>query len=111
MRAVEPLAAVDAKPNRTVDFSVGVSLRRGLDFLVNGETHHHDQPARVGEPQVWDIVNSSRMDHPFQLRGFYFQVLSINGKPPAFRSREDVVNLPARSTVRIAWMPEDRSGN
>ena len=111
LRTIEPLAVADAKPNRTVDFSVGVSLRRGLDFLVNNEMHHHDQPVRVGELQVWDIVNSSRMDHPFHLHGFFFQVLSIDGTPPAFRSWEDVVNLPPRSTVRIAWMPEDRPGS
>lgn len=51
------------------------------------------------------------MDHPFHLHGFFFQVLSIDGKSPAFRSWEDVVNLPPRSTVRIAWMPEDRPGS
>ncbi len=111
LRIIEPLADADAKPNRTVKFSVGVSLRRGLDFKVNDELHHHDQPVKVGELQVWDIVNASRMDHPFHLHGFFFQVLSIDGKPPAFRSWEDVVNLPPRSTVRIAWMPDDRPGN
>ena len=111
LRAIEPLAASDATPNRTVNFSVGVSLRRGLDFLVNKEMHHQDQPVKVGELQVWDVVNSSFMDHPFHLHGFFFQVLSINGKAPAFRSWEDVVNLPPRTTVRIAWMPEDRPGS
>jgi FtsP/CotA-like multicopper oxidase with cupredoxin domain len=110
LRTIEPLADANAQPSRTVNFSVGVSLRRGLDFLVNKEMHHHDQPVRVGELQVWDVVNSSLMDHPFHLHGFFFQVLSINGKPPAFRSWEDVVNLPPRTTVRIAWMPEDRPG-
>jgi FtsP/CotA-like multicopper oxidase with cupredoxin domain len=111
LRTIEPLAAAGATPNRTVKFSVGMSLRRGLDFLVNGEMHHHDQPVKVGELQVWDVVNASLMDHPFHLHGFFFQVLSINGKAPAFRSWEDVVNLPPRSTVRIAWMPEDRPGS
>ena len=33
------------------------------------------------------------MDHPFQLHGFFFEVLAIDGKKPAFRSLEDVVNL------------------
>lgn len=111
LRTIEPLAGADATPNRTVKFSVGMSLRRGLDFLVNGEMHHHDQPVKVGELQVWDVVNASLMDHPFHLHGFFFQVLSINGKAPQFRSWEDVVNLPPRSTVRIAWMPEDRPGS
>ena len=111
LRTIEPLIGADAKPNRTVTFKVGLSLRRGLDFLVNGEMHHNDQPVKVGELQVWDVVNASLMDHPFHLHGFFFQVLSINGKAPAFRSWEDVVNLPPRSTVRIAWMPEDRPGS
>ncbi|HEV7241309.1 MAG TPA: multicopper oxidase family protein [Thermoanaerobaculia bacterium] len=111
LRTIAPLVDGDATPNRTVTFKVGMSLRRGLDFLVNGEMHHNDQPVKVGELQVWDVVNASLMDHPFHLHGFFFQVLSINGKAPAFRSWEDVVNLPPRSTVRIAWMPEDRPGS
>jgi len=110
LRTIEPLAGADATPNRNVKFSVGLSLRRGLDFLVNDEMHHTDRPVKVGELQVWDVVNASLMDHPFHLHGFFFQVLSINGEAPAFRSWEDVVNLPPRSTVRIAWMPEDRPG-
>jgi FtsP/CotA-like multicopper oxidase with cupredoxin domain len=111
LRTIEPLIGADATPTRTVNFSVGLSLSRGLDFRVNGETHHHDKPVKVGELQVWDVVNRSLMDHPFHLHGFFFQVLSINGKAPQFRSWEDVVNLPPRSTVRIAWMPEDRPGS
>lgn len=110
LRTIVPLADADATPNRTVKFRVGLSFRRGLDFLVNDEMHHEDGPVKVGELQIWDVVNVSMMDHPFHLHGFFFQVLSINGKPPAFRSWEDVVNLPPRSTVRIAWMPEDRPG-
>ena len=111
LRTIESLVGADATPNRTVRFSVGMNLRSGLDFRINGETHHHDRPVKVGELQVWDVVNASLMDHPFHLHGFFFQVLSINGKAPAFRSWEDVVNLPPRSTVRIAWMPEDRPGS
>jgi FtsP/CotA-like multicopper oxidase with cupredoxin domain len=111
LRTIAPLVSGDVKPNRTVKFSVGMSLRRGLDFRVNGETHHQDAQVKVGEMQVWDVVNSSLMDHPFHLHGFFFQVLSVNGQAPAFRSWEDVVNLPPRSTVRIAWMPDDRPGS
>jgi FtsP/CotA-like multicopper oxidase with cupredoxin domain len=111
LRTIVPLAPADAKPDRKVEFKVWPSLRNGLDFLVNGETHHDDKPVKVGELQVWDVVNASLMDHPFHLHGFFFQVLSIDGKEPAFRSWEDVVNLPPRSTVRIAWMPEDRPGS
>jgi FtsP/CotA-like multicopper oxidase with cupredoxin domain len=43
------------------------------------------------------------------LDGFFFQVLEVNGKPPAFLSWEDT-NIPARGRVRIAWLPDDRTG-
>jgi FtsP/CotA-like multicopper oxidase with cupredoxin domain len=111
LRTIAPLAASSATPTRTVDFGIKVSLRRGIDFVINKEMHHRDAPVKVGELQVWDVVNSTLMDHPFHLHGFFFQVLAVNGKPPAWRSWEDVVNLPPRSTTRIAWMPDDRPGS
>jgi FtsP/CotA-like multicopper oxidase with cupredoxin domain len=82
-----------------------------MDFVINKEMHHQDAPVRVGELQIWDVVNSTLMDHPFHLHGFFFQVLAVNGNPPAFRSWEDVTNLPPKSTTRIAWMPDDRPGS
>jgi FtsP/CotA-like multicopper oxidase with cupredoxin domain len=111
LREIAPLVTGGASVTRTVKLGFKMSLRRGLDFVVNGERHHHDQPVKVGELQVWDIVNATRMDHPFHLHGFFFQVLEINGKKPAWRSLEDVINVPPQATVRIAWHPDDRPGS
>jgi FtsP/CotA-like multicopper oxidase with cupredoxin domain len=111
LRTIAPLATDSGSPTRTVDFGVKHHLISEPEFLVNNETHHRDAPVKVGELQIWDIVNSSHMDHPFHLHGFFFQVLAVNGKPPAWRSWEDVVNLPPQSTTRIAWMPDDRPGS
>jgi FtsP/CotA-like multicopper oxidase with cupredoxin domain len=111
MRHIEPLAHQDALPSRKIKFSVGLSLKNGIDFLVNGETHASDKPAKVGELQVWEVSNTSLMDHPFHLHGFFFQVLETNGKAPAFISWKDTINLPPRSKVKIAWMPDDRPGS
>jgi FtsP/CotA-like multicopper oxidase with cupredoxin domain len=111
LRDIAPLVTGDAKVTRTVTLGFKLSLRRGLDFVVNGERHHHDEPVKVGELQVWDVVNATRMDHPFHLHGFFFQVLEINGKKPEWRSLEDVVNVPPQATVRIAWYPDDRPGS
>ena len=110
LRTIEPIVTGPVTPTRTVRLTAGVNLRQGLDFRVNGERHHHDAPVKVGELQVWDVVNVTMMDHPFHLHGFFFQVLEVNGEAPAWRSWEDVVNVPPRSTVRIAWMPDDRPG-
>jgi FtsP/CotA-like multicopper oxidase with cupredoxin domain len=108
LREIAPLVTEGAKVTRTVTLGFKLSLRRGLDFVVNGERHHHDQPVKVGELQVWDVVNATMMDHPFHLHGFFFQVLAINGKKPEWRSMEDVINVPPKGTVRIAWYPDDR---
>ena len=111
LRSIAPLASADATPNRTVTLGVKFNWRRLVDFVVNKEPHHHDKPVKAGELQIWDIVNATMMDHPFHLHGFFFQVLSVNGKPPAWRSWEDVVNIPPKATVRIAWLPDDRPGS
>ena len=81
-----------------------------MDFVVNKERHHRDEPVKIGKLQVWDVINDTMMDHPFHLHGFFFQVVEEDGKPPAFRSWEDTVNIPPKGRVRIAWMPDEREG-
>lgn len=110
LRTIEPLALQDAGVNRTVKLSVGPSLKEGLSFLVNGKTHVDDKPVMVGKLQVWEVVNSSLMDHPFHLHGFFFQVIEENGHAPAYRAWKDTYNLTPRSKIKIAWMPDNRPG-
>jgi FtsP/CotA-like multicopper oxidase with cupredoxin domain len=109
--SIVPLAPFDAEPTRRVRFGGRRNAAGEVEFLVNGETHLDDQPVRVGELQVWEIMNATKLDHPFHLHGFFFQVLSENGGPPAFRSWEDTYNVRAGGRVTIAWMPDDRPGN
>ena len=110
LRDIEPLVTGTASPTREVHLGFKLSARRGVNFTINQELHHRDQPVRVGELQVWDVVNDTMMDHPFHLHGFFFQVLDVNGEPPAFLSWEDTVNIPPKARVRIAWLPDDRPG-
>lgn len=111
LRTIIPLAAENAAVTRKVKLSVGPSWKRGIDFLVNNELHHHDKPVRVDELQVWEVSNTSRMDHPFHLHGFFFQVLQVNGIAPQYIAWKDTVNLPPRSKVKIAWIPDNRPGS
>jgi FtsP/CotA-like multicopper oxidase with cupredoxin domain len=110
LRDIAPLVTSTAAPTREVHLGVKMSLKHGVDFVVNDESHHRDRPVKVGELQVWDIINDTLMDHPFHLHGFFFQVVEVNGEPPSFRSWEDTVNVPPKGRVRIAWMPDDRPG-
>jgi FtsP/CotA-like multicopper oxidase with cupredoxin domain len=110
LRTIEPLAPADATPTREVRLGGRMSFRNFVDFTIDGTPHHHAEPVRVGELQVWDVVNETPIDHPFHLHGFFFQVLAINGIAPAYRSLEDTVNVPRKARVRIAWLPDDRPG-
>jgi len=82
----------------------------GHDWLINGQTHHQDAPVKVGELQIWDIVNETGMDHPFHLHGFFFQVVAVDGKPTVPAVWEDTVNVVARGKLTIAFRADDRPG-
>jgi FtsP/CotA-like multicopper oxidase with cupredoxin domain len=110
LRSIEPLVAGEVAPNRTVHLQGRPSLH-GVDWRIDGHAHHQAEPVRVGDLQVWEVVNQTKMDHPFHLHGFFFQVLEVNGAPPPFRSWEDTINVPAQGQVRIAWLPDDRPGS
>jgi FtsP/CotA-like multicopper oxidase with cupredoxin domain len=110
LRHIQPLVTGPVTPTREVRLGFRLSAKHGVDFTINKELHHRAESCSVGELQVWDIVNKSPVDHPFHLHGFFFQVLEVNGKPPAFLSWEDTVNVPAMGRVRIAWVPDDRPG-
>lgn len=110
LREILPLASNDTPVNRRVKFSVGGSLSNGVEFLVNNTLHNHDKPVMVGDLQVWEISNTSLMDHPFHLHGFFFQVLEVNGQAAEYLAWKDTVNLAPKSKVKIAWLPDNRPG-
>ena len=100
LREIEPLVDSSASPTRTID----------MKALMHGGHHQRGEPVRVGDLQVWDLINETGQDHPFHLHGFFFQVVTEDGKPRSFSSWEDTVNVPSNGQVRIAWLPDDRPG-
>src|SRR5512146_1616855 len=58
---IAPLVTGTPSVTRTVKLGFKPSLRRGFDFVIDGERHHHDEPVNVGELQVWDVVNTTMM--------------------------------------------------
>ena len=110
MRSIDSLAPQDAPVTRKIRLSVDPSMKRGIDFRVNSQLHAIDKPVLVGELQIWEVSNTSLMDHPFHLHGFFFQVLEIDGKAPQYRSWKDTINLGPRSKAKIAWLPDNRPG-
>ena len=97
---------IDALVSRAAAATRTVSMKA----LMHGGLHQRDEPVRVGELQVWDLVNETGQDHPFHLHGFFFQVLEENGRPQSVLSWKDTVNVARKGNVRIAWLPDDRPG-
>jgi FtsP/CotA-like multicopper oxidase with cupredoxin domain len=110
LRKIEPLAPQEAQVTRKIKLSVDPRIRDQKDFRINDGVHVNDKPVMVGELQIWEVSNTSRMDHPFHLHGFFFQVIEENGKATAYKAWKDTVNLAPKSTIKIAWMPDNRPG-
>lgn len=110
LRRIEPLTTADAAVTHTIKLHGKRSWKNGVDFTINDEMHLHDHPVKVGDLQVWEITNPSMLDHPFHLHGFFFQVLEVNGQPPAFQAWKDTYNVPRKGSIKIAWMPDNRPG-
>ncbi|CAN5655152.1 hypothetical protein BH11BAC1_BH11BAC1_25780 [soil metagenome] len=110
LRSIEPLAKQDAEITRKVKLAVGPSLKDGMNFLVNGDMHVNDKPVRVGDLQIWEVSNTSLMDHPFHLHGYFFQVIESDGVAPGYIAWKDTINLKPRSKTKIAWIPDNRPG-
>lgn len=112
LRTIEPLATEGLSVAQTLRLSETM-VGNDMVFMINGKAWP-DVPAiaaTVGETQVWDVINTVPMDHPFHLHGFFFQVLSVNGVPPATLEWKDTVNVPANATVRFAVKYDDRPGS
>jgi FtsP/CotA-like multicopper oxidase with cupredoxin domain len=75
----------------------------GEQWFVNGEQYPDVtvEELALGEAAVVELRNLSPTEHPFHLHGHAFEVLSVDGVPPAARRIEDTVNVPIRSVVRV----------
>ena len=100
LRQIDPLVEADAEPTRTIS----------LKALMHEGHHQRAEPVRVGELQVWELVNETGQDHPFHIHGFFFQVVQENGRTPPDVAWKDTVNVPRKSQTTIAWLPDDRPG-
>lgn len=96
--------------------------RREVRFspmLINGKPfHHHHQgghvaatfEVRAGAREIWTVHNDDVMNHPFHLHTWHFDILSVNGRPPAIVAIRDMLNLSPGDAARIGIHFADFSG-
>ena len=80
----------------------------GMAFLINGKTfdmHRVDIRPKVGDVELWEIVNPTDMDHPFHVHGAQFQIVEFEDargvRKPPYRAWKDVVNVRPGETARF----------
>jgi len=85
----------------------------GRAFSINGRSFDHervDVRARLGDVEIWEIVNGTGMDHPMHLHTYPFQVLSRNGTRESRTAWKDVVNVETQGRVELAVPLSDFGG-
>ncbi|OLT00472.1 copper oxidase [Pseudonocardia sp. CNS-004] len=116
-----PLAPVPTRPSprdlrtetvtarRELTFAMGMGGPGGMSFTIDGkqfDPDRIDQTVRPGAVEEWTLVNTSPMDHPMHLHVWPMQLLDT-AETPTWR---DVVDIPARSTVRVRIAFDDYTG-
>lgn len=77
---------------------------RTKGWSINGERYPevtvHSLP--LGQRSYLEIRNLSGSEQPFHLRGHAFEVLSVDGVAPMFKTIQDTINVQKMQQVRIA---------
>ena len=111
-RTVAPIDTAGAKEVR-VDLTIEQRADGAFEYGINGVPFQKDKPftAKLGETQIWNLVNDTSWSHPFHLHGFFFQVLDDDGVPVKPLVWKDTVDVPFKSSRRIVVrFDEDRPG-
>jgi FtsP/CotA-like multicopper oxidase with cupredoxin domain len=102
-----PGGAVSADPGRTDVRWTFQGSDEGGGWAMNGEQFPDVTIPEVarGAETVVEVRNLSASEHPFHLHGSHFEVLSVDGVPPAVQTLEDTVNVPMYGVVRLRVVP------
>jgi bilirubin oxidase len=105
---LRPIADLGPATTRQVVVLSATGMGMMGTFLINGRTfdmNRVDLETVVGRVELWDLVNTTMMDHPIHFHGTQFQVVgrTVRGvvTPPANPAWFDTVNVPAGETVTI----------
>ncbi len=115
---VRDLRGADVAGRRSLTFQMGMGgMMRGGDgpmsFTFDGQefdADRTDQRVGMGTVEEWTIGNDSSMDHPFHLHVWPMQVVETDGQQLSEPVWLDVVNVPARSRVKVRVAFEDFGG-
>ncbi|TFB76491.1 multicopper oxidase family protein [Cryobacterium glaciale] len=107
-------AAVTAR--RELVFAMGMGGGMGgsmMSATINDRTFdatHVDTTVQFGSVEEWTLTNTSTLDHPLHLHVWPMQIIEQDRQSVESAIWQDVVNIPARSMVRVRIAFDDFSG-
>ncbi len=113
------LSTVDGR--RALVFAMGmgaVGMGSGgsnsmMAFTIDGkefDPNRVDTTVTAGSVEEWTLTNTSSMDHPVHLHVWPMQIVEQDGTPVEDVLWQDVVNVPAMSSVRVRIRFDDFTG-
>ncbi len=109
LRTIAPIP-LDGARRRTIAFTQmddgGTTV-----FGIDGARFPGGEPlrAKVGETEIWEIVNATEWNHPFHLHGFFFQALGGDGLPTG--EWKDTFDVPKNESRSLVVRYDDRPGH
>ena len=99
------------KAVKRIAFGETMGMANGMmsmGFLIDGKSFDMsriDLTSKVGDVELWEIVNTTTMDHPFHIHGGQFQIIERERKgnktAAPYLSWKDTVNIVQGETVRV----------
>jgi blue copper oxidase len=111
-----PIPQSSADITRTFQFMPEVMGPTGSllgPFMINGSMFQMNvinDIVILGDTEIWELTNSTRIAHPFHIHDVQFYILDINGVAPPvnMQGRKDVVLVPGGGgTTRFIAVFED----
>ncbi len=109
LRNIEALG--EPVSTKRIAFAETMGMAHGamtMGFLIDGKAfdmNRIDLKSRAGDVELWEIINTSDMDHPLHIHGTQFQIVERerNGikKPSPYLAWKDTVNITSKETVII----------
>ncbi|MBG6214027.1 FtsP/CotA-like multicopper oxidase with cupredoxin domain [Cryobacterium sp. CAN_C2] len=113
------LRAATVTARRELIFAMGMGGNMGgmgggmMSATINGQVFDAtrvDTTVQFDSVEDWLLTNTSPLDHPMHLHVWPMQIIEQSGQPVDTIMWQDVVNIPARSTVRVRIAFDDFSG-
>jgi spore coat protein A len=115
LRQVERIPPASASVTR--DFSLNVTSGMGGPiFSFNNlpfDPARIDAMPQLNATEIWVFRNLTQMDHPIHIHDIFWQILDINGNPPAASDMgwKDTFRVPPLATVRVIGKFTDNTGD